>query len=775
MAENVKVVVRCRPMNKREQQSNCKVTSWNKGPIMFTVMGRHCRLGVQLLTALLLIAFQNVIQIDNALVNLDNPNDPNAPQKSFQFDNAYGYAATTENIYSDICYTLVESVLEGYNATIFAYGQTGCGKSHTMQGTTYNLSAADPNNANNIGIIPRSFEHIFEAISLASELRYLVLVSYLEIYNETIRDLLQPQTQATGSLQIKEVPSEGVTVQNLSLHTVHGIKECIELLELGAKNRMVGATLMNIESSRSHSIFSISLEQMSTSVDGDGAAIKRGKLNLVDLAGSERQSKTGATGERLKEATKINLSLSALGNVISALVDGKTRHIPYRDSKLTRLLQDSLGGNTKTLMIACISPADYNYDETLSTLRYASRAKNIANKPRVNEDPKDTMLREYQQEIIRLKGLLKGGENPFQFANTNEHEETISVDVEKQALKTQYDQEVMHLRREYEQQKIAKQELVKDIEKIKAYYEQQMQLLTAKKLSDADKDHPNTSLASRDRKEIYDRIKQIKDALIGGERANDIQLKEKRYRNKLASEKRINALAQALGRIEQTADRDLLQGHYSDIQQELKVRYEQIRALRKRTKFFEQEVSDIQGEFQRERDDYLATIRLLEKKVLFYETVFQKAMPVLRKDGRYWNLECLEKESEWNDDLRKWRLPDDTLLRLRLPPAETSPPPPPPPEDTSPGKLNGRESQTSLTAPGRLERSTTMILAKLPEFQRDPKTMAPDEQNQRKGDFLSKSTNSNPFPKIEDVAMTYFRPRRAAELVYKSGWRSFQK
>ncbi|XP_049280604.1 osmotic avoidance abnormal protein 3 isoform X2 [Anopheles funestus] len=741
MAENVKVVVRCRPMNKREQQSNCK----------------------------------NVIQIDNALVNLDNPNDPNAPQKSFQFDNAYGYAATTENIYSDICYTLVESVLEGYNATIFAYGQTGCGKSHTMQGTTYNLSAADPNNANNIGIIPRSFEHIFEAISLASELRYLVLVSYLEIYNETIRDLLQPQTQATGSLQIKEVPSEGVTVQNLSLHTVHGIKECIELLELGAKNRMVGATLMNIESSRSHSIFSISLEQMSTSVDGDGAAIKRGKLNLVDLAGSERQSKTGATGERLKEATKINLSLSALGNVISALVDGKTRHIPYRDSKLTRLLQDSLGGNTKTLMIACISPADYNYDETLSTLRYASRAKNIANKPRVNEDPKDTMLREYQQEIIRLKGLLKGGENPFQFANTNEHEETISVDVEKQALKTQYDQEVMHLRREYEQQKIAKQELVKDIEKIKAYYEQQMQLLTAKKLSDADKDHPNTSLASRDRKEIYDRIKQIKDALIGGERANDIQLKEKRYRNKLASEKRINALAQALGRIEQTADRDLLQGHYSDIQQELKVRYEQIRALRKRTKFFEQEVSDIQGEFQRERDDYLATIRLLEKKVLFYETVFQKAMPVLRKDGRYWNLECLEKESEWNDDLRKWRLPDDTLLRLRLPPAETSPPPPPPPEDTSPGKLNGRESQTSLTAPGRLERSTTMILAKLPEFQRDPKTMAPDEQNQRKGDFLSKSTNSNPFPKIEDVAMTYFRPRRAAELVYKSGWRSFQK
>lgn len=134
--------------------------------------------------------------------------------------------------------------------------------------------------------------------------------------------------------------------------------------------------------------------------------LRAGKLNLVDLAGSERQSKTGATGERLKEATKINLSLSALGNVISALVDGRCKHIPYRDSKLTRLLQDSLGGNTKTLMVACLSPADNNYDETLSTLRYANRAKNIKNKPHINEDPKDALLREYQEEIKKLKAIL---------------------------------------------------------------------------------------------------------------------------------------------------------------------------------------------------------------------------------------------------------------------------------------------------------------------------------------------------------------------------------
>merc|ERR1719393_700916 len=182
-----------------------------------------------------------------------------------------------------------------------------------------------------------------------------------------------------------------------------------QVLAAGLNNRSTGATNMNAESSRSHSIFMVTIEQACIGPDGE-EHIRVGKLNMVDLAGSERQSKTGATGERLKEATKINLSLSALGNVISALVDGKSSHIPYRDSKLTRLLQDSLGGNTKTVMVANIGPADYNYDETLSTLRYAYRAKSIKNKPRINEDPKDAMIREFQDEIMRLKEeLAKAG------------------------------------------------------------------------------------------------------------------------------------------------------------------------------------------------------------------------------------------------------------------------------------------------------------------------------------------------------------------------------
>lgn len=194
-------------------------------------------------------------------------------------------------------------------------------------------------------------------------------------------------------------------VKDLTTIVVKSAAEMDSVLMAGKKNRMTGATLMNQQSSRSHAVFTITVETSEMGEDGE-THIRVGKLNLVDLAGSERQSKTGATGQRLKEATKINLSLTALGNVISSLVDSKSTHVPYRDSKLTRLLQDSLGGNTKTVMIANCGPADYNYDETLSTLRYADRAKQIKNKPRINEDPKDAMLREFQDEIARLRARL---------------------------------------------------------------------------------------------------------------------------------------------------------------------------------------------------------------------------------------------------------------------------------------------------------------------------------------------------------------------------------
>lgn len=282
-------------------------------------------------------------------------------------------------------------MIEGYNGTIFAYGQTGCGKTHTMAGIQTSEETK--------GIIPRAFQHIFGCIDEAGDgTKYLVRCSYLEIYNEMILDLLGQNHEKR--LEVREDKKKGIYVEDLTQVITKSIPEIERAMDAGNQNRKTGETAMNKQSSRSHSIFTIYLERSDEVDDGTGKPkIRAGKLHLVDLAGSERQSKTHAEGDRLKEAQKINLSLSALGNVITALVDGKSKHIPFRDSKLTRLLQDSLGGNTKTAMIAAISPADYNYDETLSTLRYANRAKQIKNKPKINEDPKDALLRQYEDEI----------------------------------------------------------------------------------------------------------------------------------------------------------------------------------------------------------------------------------------------------------------------------------------------------------------------------------------------------------------------------------------
>lgn len=250
------------------------------------------------------------------------------------------------------------------------------------------------------GVIPNAFKHIFSHVVENPNRQYLIRASYLEIYQEEIRDLLSKDRKQHREL--KESPTSGVYVKELSTYLCSNFGEINDLMTRGNKNRAVGATNMNEHSSRSHAIFQITIEVSEQWPDGQNH-FKVGKLNLVDLAGSERQGKTGAVGERLKEATKINLSLSALGNVIAALVDGKSTHIPYRDSKLTRLLQDSLGGNSHTIMVATVGPASFNWEETITTLRYASRAKKIKNKPKVNEDPKDAMLRQYQEEIERLR------------------------------------------------------------------------------------------------------------------------------------------------------------------------------------------------------------------------------------------------------------------------------------------------------------------------------------------------------------------------------------
>ncbi|XP_014054139.1 kinesin-like protein KIF3A isoform X1 [Salmo salar] len=366
--DNVKVVVRCRPLNQKERSMGHK----------------------------------QAVSVDEnrGTITVNKLETTHEPPKTFTFDTVFGPDSKQLDVYNLTARPIIDSVLEGYNGTIFAYGQTGTGKTFTMEGVR-----AVPELR---GIIPNSFAHVFGHIAKAEgDTRFLVRVSYLEIYNEEVRDLLgKDQMQR---LEVKERPDVGVYIKDLSGYVVNNADDMDRIMTMGHKNRSVGSTNMNEHSSRSHAIFTITIECSEKGVDGD-QHVRMGKLHLVDLAGSERQGKTGATGQRLKEATKINLSLSTLGNVISALVDGKSTHVPYRNSKLTRLLQDSLGGNSKTMMCANIGPADYNYDETISTLRYANRAKNIKNKARINEDPKDALLRQFQKEIEDLKKKLQEGE-----------------------------------------------------------------------------------------------------------------------------------------------------------------------------------------------------------------------------------------------------------------------------------------------------------------------------------------------------------------------------
>ncbi|XP_057664341.1 kinesin-like protein Klp68D [Diorhabda carinulata] len=357
--ESVQVVVRCRPLSDKEIESKC--TSVVK---MYPSRG--------------------VIEVENPKARSDNEKN-----KIFTYDSVYDECSSQQNLYDETVRPLVASVMDGYNGCVFAYGQTGTGKTYTMEGC----------DGDDKGIIPRAFEQIWSHIDRKTGVEFLVTVKYLEIYMEEIRDLLKIKSNKTHEL--REISGQGVVVTNLHSQTCQSAKDMLKAMRLGNHNRTTGTTNMNEHSSRSHAIFQIVVEM----AEEHSKTMKVGKLNLVDLAGSERQSKTGATGDRLKEATKINKALSSLGNVIYALAENSA-HIPYRDSKLTRFLQDSLGGNSKTIMIANIGPANMNYEETIVTLRYAYRAKSIKNTPIKNEDIKDGQLLGLQQEIERLKQLI---------------------------------------------------------------------------------------------------------------------------------------------------------------------------------------------------------------------------------------------------------------------------------------------------------------------------------------------------------------------------------
>ncbi|XP_037324677.1 kinesin-like protein KIF1A isoform X21 [Pungitius pungitius] len=380
---SVKVAVRVRPFNSREigKESKC------------------------------------IIQMSGNTTTIVNPKQAK-DNKSFNFDYSYWSHTSPEDInyasqvqvYKDIGDEMLLHAFEGYNVCIFAYGQTGAGKSYTMMGKQ---DVKDQQ-----GIIPLLCEDLFTKFNdnADNSMSYSVEVSYMEIYCERVRDLLNPKNK--GNLRVREHPLMGPYVEDLSKLAVTSYNDIQDLMDSGNKARTVAATNMNETSSRSHAVFNIIFTQKRHDAETDNTSEKVSKISLVDLAGSERADSTGAKGTRLKEGANINKSLTTLGKVISALAEvdsGSNKNkkkkkvesfIPYRDSVLTWLLRENLGGNSRTAMIAALSPADINYDETLSTLRYADRAKQIRCNAVINEDPNNRLVRELKEEVSRLKDLL---------------------------------------------------------------------------------------------------------------------------------------------------------------------------------------------------------------------------------------------------------------------------------------------------------------------------------------------------------------------------------
>eukprot|EP00871_Galdieria_phlegrea_P000210 jgi/Galph1/118/GphlegSOOS_G4768.1 len=336
--------------------------------------------------------------------------DPDAAKK-FTFDRVFDSDCTQETIFEEVAKPIAEYVMKGYNGTIFAYGQTGSGKTFTMQGKEDSIRSDDPVVRESRGIIPRVFEYLFQRMQddkrqMGKAVNYIVKCSYLQVYNELITDLLY--TGTPHALTIREDAKRGVYVDGISEEMISNPQTCYQILMRGVHNRATGSTNANSESSRSHAVFTMTIERHETT-ENNVSKKRISKLNLVDLAGSERQKKTNTTGKSLKEAANINRSLSVLGYVIMALVDvanGRERHINYRDSKLTFLLRDSLGGNSMTCIIATISPSENNISETISTLKFAQRAKCMKNRATIQEDTVGNAM-QLQGEIKRLQEFVR--------------------------------------------------------------------------------------------------------------------------------------------------------------------------------------------------------------------------------------------------------------------------------------------------------------------------------------------------------------------------------
>ncbi|XP_037298933.1 kinesin-like protein KIF3A [Manduca sexta] len=595
--ENVRVVVRVRPMDQREK-----------------IDGAYSCVSVDPINSTVAVSRTNVTPVE--------------PPRIYAYDAVFDSNTTQMDIYVQTASPIVEQVLKGYNGTIFAYGQTGTGKTYTMAGSN---SAPELR-----GIIPNSFAHIFSHIAKAKDdEKFLVCVTYLEIYNEEVRDLLGNNPHQ--SLEVKERPDIGVFVKDLTGYVVHNADELEKIMAVGNKNRHIGATAMNTESSRSHAIFSITVESSKRGADNK-THVKMGKLHLVDLAGSERQSKTQATGTRLKEATKINQSLSVLGNVISALVDGKSTHIPYRNSKLTRLLQDSLGGNSKTVMIATIGPADTNYVETISTLRYANRAKNIENKTHVNSEPGDALLTRFQQEIDQLKKQLE------ECNDVEEEEEEEELSSEELSEDTLTDPELDSL--DPDEKKIRKKMRREEKEKLNREKAHQARKVLEEKKAELQR-------TKKQQEELKEKLQRLESkVLVGGENLLDKADTQRRLLEHAAREleqRRLNELRLQEDLQKKEAERLDLEERYSSLQEENAAKTRKLKRAVQLLNSAKAELADQQREQQREMEGILDSIRALKREIQLADLVLDSYIP-----KEYQTL--IDKYVHWNEQLGEWQV-----------------------------------------------------------------------------------------------------------------------
>ncbi|XP_064829223.1 kinesin-like protein KIF3A isoform X3 [Oncorhynchus masou masou] len=525
-----------------------------------------------------------------------------------------------------------------------------------------------------LGIIPNSFAHVFGHIAKAEgDTRFLVRVSYLEIYNEEVRDLLgKDQMQR---LEVKERPDVGVYIKDLSGYVVNNADDMDRIMTMGHKNRSVGSTNMNEHSSRSHAIFTITIESSEKGVDGD-QHVRMGKLHLVDLAGSERQGKTGATGQRLKEATKINLSLSTLGNVISALVDGKSTHVPYRNSKLTRLLQDSLGGNSKTMMCANIGPADYNYDETISTLRYANRAKNIKNKARINEDPKDALLRQFQKEIEELRKKLQEGEeiSGSEGSGSEDMDEGddegregqrkrrgsgSSISSSDSSIEAQTTEEKPKAQTRKKKKKVSPNKMVEMQAKIE---EERKELEATLDMEEEERNKVRAELEKREKdllkaqQEHHLLLEKLsaleKKVIVGG-----VDLLAKAEEQEKLLQESNNELEERRRRAEQLrreleekeAERLDMEEKYSSLQEEAQGKTKKLKKVWTMLMAAKSEMADLQQEHHREIEGLLENIRHLSRELRLQMLIIDSFIPQEYQ-------EMIENYVQWNEDIGEWQL-----------------------------------------------------------------------------------------------------------------------